>query len=1059
MPTTSTQNRLTFAGSSEPNCYITLYDGDQIVGFTIADSFGKWRAVTDKLADGLHAISATATNVAGTTSKHSPASYVEITASTGSQPKSEIATPIEVQLGYHTDSGSSSTDHVTNVNLPVYVGTAKPGSFVELVIDGVKGKYAAPVDANGNWQARGEVLDDGPHTISIIEHDKDGNTSAPSAPMAIVIDTIHPLKPTFAVTPLAGDAVGVTHTATPTFTGTAEAGVTVDLYDRDYFGTTKIGSAVADSDGHWSITASMVADGSHRFAVEATDLAGNTTDSDWQGLTIDTNAPALLSTSDTGIAGDRVTNLARPALYGKAAPGTSVVLYEGTEVIGTGVAGANGFWIVTATKSLADGAHVLHAELTGRDGNALPATGVLVLTIDTQGPQTVSTRPVLDARDDHGSSSSDQITNTGTLTVRGVTEADPHAQIRVYVDGVEQYTKASVSQTGEWGSVLYGLSDGVHHISVTTTDQAGNMGAHSEEAIITVDTKAPDAPAAPALGSAANATPRLVGTAEAGATVILYDGAIRVGSAVADDQGAWSITSDKLADGLHSLTVTATDVAGNTSKASAALSVTIDSKLQPAAGLKAPGALDLLASADSGASDADNLTSAATPTIAGTAEAGATVLLFDGATQIGKAVANASGAWSITSDKLLDGAHHLTAITQDAAGNQSAASAELLVTIDTGVSILSAPALDPLSDSGRSQSDGITNVTAPHLTGTTEAGATVTVYDNGMQVGTVVADDKGAWSINLKGLAVGPHSLTAKATDVAGNVSQASPALAITVDIKAPAAPTALDLPATADSGASNSDNLTNSAAPVITGKAETNATITLYEGETVLGTSIADSNGNWSITAATLADGLHNLTARAADAAGNLSAASSALKITIDTGSATPTALDLGAASDKGASNTDNITNLATPAISGKAEAGATITLYDGAAKIGTTVAGNNGAWSITTGKLALGENIADNSGLAIAYKAYKISLGGKTSPVIDGLTGEQRVFMGFGQVWRTKMRDQQAIVQIKTDPHSAGRFRANGTVVNQPAFYEAFGVKEGDKMYVKPEDRIIIW
>ena len=109
--------------------------------------------------------------------------------------------------------------------------------------------------------------------------------------------------------------------------------------------------------------------------------------------------------------------------------------------------------------------------------------------------------------------------------------------------------------------------------------------------------------------------------------------------------------------------------------------------------------------------------------------------------------------------------------------------------------------------------------------------------------------------------------------------------------------------------------------------------------------------------------------------------------------------------------------------------------------------------------GKLTLGENIADNSGLAIAYKAYKISLGGKTSPVIDGLTGEQRVFMGFGQVWRTKMRDQQAIVQIKTDPHSAGRFRANGTVVNQPAFYEAFGVKEGDKMYVKPEDRIIIW
>jgi predicted metalloendopeptidase len=109
--------------------------------------------------------------------------------------------------------------------------------------------------------------------------------------------------------------------------------------------------------------------------------------------------------------------------------------------------------------------------------------------------------------------------------------------------------------------------------------------------------------------------------------------------------------------------------------------------------------------------------------------------------------------------------------------------------------------------------------------------------------------------------------------------------------------------------------------------------------------------------------------------------------------------------------------------------------------------------------GQLTLGENIADNSGLAIAYKAYKLSLGGKPAPVIDGLTGDQRFFMGFGQVWRSKSRDEETVRRIKTDSHSPGQFRANGTVVNQPGFYEAFGVKEGDKMYVKPEDRIIIW
>jgi predicted metalloendopeptidase len=109
--------------------------------------------------------------------------------------------------------------------------------------------------------------------------------------------------------------------------------------------------------------------------------------------------------------------------------------------------------------------------------------------------------------------------------------------------------------------------------------------------------------------------------------------------------------------------------------------------------------------------------------------------------------------------------------------------------------------------------------------------------------------------------------------------------------------------------------------------------------------------------------------------------------------------------------------------------------------------------------GELTLGENIADNSGAAIAYKAYLLSLGGKPAPVIDGLTGEQRFYMGFGQVWRAKIRDAQQIVYLKTDPHSPDQFRANGTVRNQPGFYEAFGVKPGDKMYLAPKDRVIMW
>lgn len=109
--------------------------------------------------------------------------------------------------------------------------------------------------------------------------------------------------------------------------------------------------------------------------------------------------------------------------------------------------------------------------------------------------------------------------------------------------------------------------------------------------------------------------------------------------------------------------------------------------------------------------------------------------------------------------------------------------------------------------------------------------------------------------------------------------------------------------------------------------------------------------------------------------------------------------------------------------------------------------------------GALTLGENIADNSGLSIAFKAYQISLHGKPAPVLDGFTGNQRVFMGWAQVWRGKARDAEAIRLIATDPHSPAAFRGNGPLSNLAEFYKAFNVKEGDKMFVPAEKRISIW
>jgi len=109
--------------------------------------------------------------------------------------------------------------------------------------------------------------------------------------------------------------------------------------------------------------------------------------------------------------------------------------------------------------------------------------------------------------------------------------------------------------------------------------------------------------------------------------------------------------------------------------------------------------------------------------------------------------------------------------------------------------------------------------------------------------------------------------------------------------------------------------------------------------------------------------------------------------------------------------------------------------------------------------GEFTLGENIGDLGGISIGLLAYQMSLDGAESPVIDGFTGVQRVFLGFGQIWNGKYRDEALRLLIGTNPHAPGMYRANGPVRNVPEFYEAFDVKEGDPLYLAPEDRVKIW
>jgi putative endopeptidase len=109
--------------------------------------------------------------------------------------------------------------------------------------------------------------------------------------------------------------------------------------------------------------------------------------------------------------------------------------------------------------------------------------------------------------------------------------------------------------------------------------------------------------------------------------------------------------------------------------------------------------------------------------------------------------------------------------------------------------------------------------------------------------------------------------------------------------------------------------------------------------------------------------------------------------------------------------------------------------------------------------GEFTLGENIGDLGGISIALRAYQMSLNGAASPELDGFTGAQRVFLGFGQVWAGKYRDEALKSQIDTDPHSPAQFRANGSVRNVPEFYTAFDVMPTDALYLPDEERVKIW
>jgi hypothetical protein len=302
-------------------------------------------------------------------------------------------------------------------------------------------------------------------------------------------------------------------------------------------------------------------------------------------------------------------------------------------------------------------------------------------------------------------------------------------------------------------------------------------------------------------------------------------------------------------------------------------------KIAPAA----PAGLDLAADDDNGSSTTDNITTKTSElTITGTAEAGSSVEVFDGTTSLGKTTATATGTFTLDVN-LAEGVHLVTAKATDQAKNVSANATALRVEVDTTAP--NAPAaldLATADDSGTSTSDNITSTrTALTITGTTAASGQIELFDGATSLGKATANATGAFTLDVA-LAEGTHAITAKAIDAAGNVSAASTTLNIVVDATIPPAPTLLDLAADDDTGASSTDNVTDKTTGLtITGQAEAGVFVDIFAGTTKVGTATVGSNGLFSVDIDRPA-GVHSITARAYDAAGNASPSSAPLSLTV---------------------------------------------------------------------------------------------------------------------------------------------------------------------------------
>ncbi|HGB5107008.1 TPA: non-fimbrial adhesin SiiE, partial [Salmonella enterica subsp. enterica serovar Bovismorbificans] len=872
----------------------------------------KWLFTPDTpLVDGTYKIEIVAEDIAG----NKISKEVSFTIDT-------IVSDPSIDLLDADDTGESAVDNITSVTKPRFVIGNVPAD-IDTVVIRING-VSYPVTANGNnlWEFQVPVaLNDGVYEAVVVFRDIAGNTSETKLPFTIDTTTSVSVRMEPASDTGNSNSDNLTNKQNPKFEGTAEpnAKLVITIVD-DKSGREVLKQTITvGADGNWSVTPNILPDGMYTINVVATDVAGNTAQTQ-ERFTIDTvTIDPTIRLSDPSIDDQHEATSLRPEFKGFAEAFSTIMIQWDGKVVGSANANANGEWSWTPPSVLAPGSYVVSIVAKDKAGNESSQVDfpVVIPVIDVT-PPTIK----LSEESDSGALG-DFTTNNKTPTLIGSTL--PNTIVSIYVDGVK-VGEATADTAGRYTFQLSEMKDGHYVVQVGIVNPRDNSELRSTAVDLTIDTEVAELvwniSGMHEGGYINTVTPEIGGTSEPNSKITIFVNGVEKAIAYTTGAGHWGVVLPALGnDGNYELTFKVEDVAGNI-REFGPQNVILDTVISPLT--------VVLREADDSGKVGDWITNKSHVTIDGTAEAGSTLTIRNPqGVVIATLVVGNDGRWSAELD-LREGSNAFVVVSEDKAGNSQ--QKEILIEHDTQIEI-SDISLSRDTNSG-DKYDLITNNKSPVLVAMTDPGATVQVYINGVLQGTVEASSSGNISYTMPAnSADGEYQVQFVATDTAGNRVE-SAITTVTIDSQI----------AVFDIDEDSLPALSNNRALSVSGVGEAGSQVSIFVDGKLVNVVMVEADGTWRAPILLQDDGTFNIHFSITDVAGNTEV-SKDYSVDVDSSTDFPT-LNLEDASTSGSLD-DLITSHNKPVLVGTAEAGATIHIYVDEKIVANVLVLEDGTWS----------------------------------------------------------------------------------------------------------------